>query len=280
MATSGKTVKQSSDGHGPPGQQQEPQARRARGQREQTGQSQRDTSAQSRGHKPDERQQREERILDAAATLLVRWGYRKTTIDDVAREAGVGKGTIYLHWKDKNELFRAAIMRANQLLSKDIMGRIADDPEGGLPHRLWAHGMVAALDNPLMAAIVKGQPDIFQGLLNGFDLQTRDQLVGNAEEYVVQLQRAGLIRSDIPVPVVLYLMTSLKIGVLTASDFMGLEHMPPMEELTEAISDMVRRWLEPEQLPGESATGKQLLADLLENVQGIAEHRDAQGERE
>ncbi|GAC1395003.1 MAG: hypothetical protein NVSMB65_13760 [Chloroflexota bacterium] len=45
----------------------------------------------------DERQRREERILDAAATLLVRWGYRKTTLDDVAREAGVGKGTIYLH---------------------------------------------------------------------------------------------------------------------------------------------------------------------------------------
>ncbi len=44
----------------------------------------------------DERQRREERLLDAATTLLVRWGYRKTTIDDVAREAGVGKGTIYL----------------------------------------------------------------------------------------------------------------------------------------------------------------------------------------
>ena len=59
----------------------------------------------------DERKLREERILDAATALLVRWGYRKTTIDDVAREAGVGKGTIYLHWKDKNELFRTAIWR-------------------------------------------------------------------------------------------------------------------------------------------------------------------------
>lgn len=247
MVTSGKTAKQSSAGQGPPLQQ---------------------------------REQREERILDAAAALLVRWGYRKTTIDDVAREAGVGKGTIYLHWKDKNELFRAAIMRANQLLGKDIMQRIADDPEGGLPHRLWAHGMVAALDNPLMAAIMKGQPDIFQGLIGGFDSQTRDQLAGNAEEYVVQLQRAGLIRADIPVPVVLYLMAALKVGVITAPDLTGLDRMPPMDQLTEAISDLMRRWLEPEQLPSESATGKQLLADLLDNVQDIAEHRDSKGERE
>src|SRR5262245_12062425 len=69
----------------------------------------------------DARQRREERILDAAATLLVRWGYRKTTIDDVAHEAGVGKGTIYLHWKDKNALFRAALWRANQQVSDEVM---------------------------------------------------------------------------------------------------------------------------------------------------------------
>ncbi len=280
MAPSGKTVNQSAAGQGPPDQQRKQQARRARGQRERAGQIQSGGGAPVHGHKPDERQQREERILDAAAALLVRWGYRKTTIDDVAREAGVGKGTIYLHWKDKNELFRAAIMRANQLLGNDIKQRIADDPEGGLPHRLWAHGMVAALDNPLMAAIVRGQPDIFQGFIGGFDSHTRDQLAGNAEEYIVQLQRAGLIRVDIPVPVILYLMTALKVGVITASDLTGLEHMPPMEQLTEAISDLMRRWLEPEQLPSDSATGKRLLADLLDNVQDIADHRDPKGKRE
>src|SRR5215467_428905 len=84
----------------------------------------------------EERQQREERILDAAAALLMRWGYRKTTIDDVAREAGVGKGTIYLHWKDKNELFLAVILRAQQQVGVEVMQRIAADPEGGRFHRL------------------------------------------------------------------------------------------------------------------------------------------------
>lgn len=280
MATSGKTSKQPQTSKGPPAPQREHPATRASGHRERASHSQTDEGAPSQRRETDERQQREERILDAAVTLLVRWGYRKTTIDDVAREAGVGKGTIYLHWRDKNELFRAAIMRANQLLGKDIMQRIADDPEGGLPHRLWAHGMVAALDNPLMAAIMRGQPDIFQGLIGGFDPQTRNQLVGNAEEYVVQLQRAGLIRADLPVPVVAYMMAALKIGVITAPDLVGKEYMPEMEQLTEAISDLMRRWLEPEQLPSDSETGKQLLAELLENVQDIGESRLSKGERE
>src|SRR5215831_3409349 len=130
---------------------------------------------------PDERKLREQRILDIAAAMLVRWGYRKTTIDDVARESGVGKGTIYLHWKDKNELFRAAILRASQQVSEDMMQRVAADPEGGLPHRLWAHGMLAARANPLITAIMKGQPDIFQGLISTFDPEMRSLLMGNAE---------------------------------------------------------------------------------------------------
>jgi AcrR family transcriptional regulator len=219
----------------------------------------------------DERQQREERILDAAATLLVRWGFRKTTIDDVAREAGVGKGTIYLHWRDKNELFRAAIWREYDLLSEDIMRRVNADPQGGLPHRLWAHGMIATLDSPLTAAIMKGQPDIFQGLLDGLDQESRNRLSGNAEVYVAQMQRIGLVRADLTPSSIAYVMSALKIGLIHAPDFTGPDRAPSMEAQTEAISDLLRRWLEPETLPTETEEGKLLLANLLENVQGIAE---------
>ena len=267
MTSRGGAARRPDIAKGPPGQ------RRARGS------ATFDTaSAVTPEGERDERLAREERILDAAATLLMRWGYRKTTIDDVAREAGVGKGTIYLHWRDKNELFQAAIMRANQLLGQDIMRRIADDPQGGLPHRLWAHGMVAALENPLMAAIMKGQTDIFQGLLGGFDPQTREQLAGNATDYVVQLQRAGLIRADLPVSLITYMMAALKMGVVNAPDLVGKDRMPPLEQVTDAVSDMIRRWLEPERLHSESEAGKRLLADLLEKVQDIADPRESAGE--
>ncbi|MGZ6391294.1 MAG: TetR/AcrR family transcriptional regulator, partial [Ktedonobacterales bacterium] len=127
----------------------------------------------------DERTLREERILDAAAALLVRWGYRKTTIDDVAREAGVGKGTIYLHWKDKTELFRAVIARVSEQATEDMMQRIAADPEGGLFHRVWTHGMLVLFAHPLLAALMTGKSDIFQGMMDSLDPETISQLVGN-----------------------------------------------------------------------------------------------------
>ena len=43
--------------------------------------------------------------------LLARYGYRKMTIDDVAREVGIGKGTIYLHFKSKEDVALSRIDR-------------------------------------------------------------------------------------------------------------------------------------------------------------------------
>jgi AcrR family transcriptional regulator len=244
MATSRKTIHQTPPGNSPP-------------------------HHQATLEPVDERQQREARILDAAAALLVRWGYRKTTIDDVAREAGVGKGTIYLHWKDKNALFLAAVLRAQQQSGSEVMRRVAADPEGGRFHRLWTHGMVAALEDPLMAAIMKGQTDLFQGLAGAFQSGMLQQLTKDYEAYIVQLQQAGLIRSDIPAPVISFLTGALKIGVINTPDIYGQDQRPSMEQLTDAISDMLRRWLEPEHLPSDTSAGKQLVTEWWEKVQEV-----------
>ena len=214
----------------------------------------------------DERTLREERLLDAAATLLVRWGYRKTTIDDVAREAGVGKGTIYLHWKDKNALFRAAIWREQQRFNEELQRRINADPEGGLLHRITTHGMLAALSNPLIAAIAGGKTDIVGGYLGALDPGSLRQLVDSGDAYFRELQRAGLIRADLPVSAVTYLLGALKVGMFNWSELQSQEHKPSMEQLTEALSDLIRRWLEPEHLPGTSDVGKRLWAEYLSSV--------------
>ena len=217
----------------------------------------------------DERQAREERILDAAAALLIRWGYRKTTVDDVAREAGVGKGTIYLHWKDKSALFAATLRRASRRLITYTIQQIAADPAGGLPHRLWTHSMLAAFSDPLMAAVMSGQSDILQGLTSVFPAAALQQMAGDYEEYIVRLQRAGLIRTDLPVSVITLLTSALKIGLINTPDVLGTGQRPSVEQLTEAISDLIRRWLEPDRPPGDSEVGKQLLIAWLEKLRAV-----------
>ena len=46
----------------------------------------------------------EDRILDGWNRLLARYGYRKLTMDDLASEVGIGKGTIYLYFRSKEDL--------------------------------------------------------------------------------------------------------------------------------------------------------------------------------
>ena len=50
-------------------------------------------------------------ILDATDRLLARFGYRKMTVEDIAAEAGIGKGTIYLHFTSKEEVVLSHIDR-------------------------------------------------------------------------------------------------------------------------------------------------------------------------
>ena len=50
-------------------------------------------------------------ILDATDRLLARYGYRKMTVEDIASEARIGKGTIYLHFSSKEEVVLSHVDR-------------------------------------------------------------------------------------------------------------------------------------------------------------------------
>src|SRR5690349_23860201 len=99
-------------------------------------------SARDQTEERSKRQERADRILDAAAELMLRWGYNKTTIDDIARYAGVAKGTIYLHWKTREDLFTALMQREYIRLAEDIKQRVVSDPEGGTLRGITKHTML------------------------------------------------------------------------------------------------------------------------------------------
>ncbi len=59
-------------------------------------------------------------ILEAAPRLLGRLGYRKSTMDDLAREAGVARRSIYVHFTSKEEVFLASIDRVVENLIAEL----------------------------------------------------------------------------------------------------------------------------------------------------------------
>src|ERR1700757_1769674 len=67
-------------------------------------------------------------IVDAAMEEFVARGFAGTRLDDIARRAGVAKGTIYLHFKDKESMFEELIRTA----IVPLIGRLhAPPPPGG-----------------------------------------------------------------------------------------------------------------------------------------------------
>jgi len=59
-------------------------------------------------------------ILDATDQLLARYGYRKMTIDDLAKEVGIGKGSVYLHFDSKEEIALSHIDRIIERLKSSL----------------------------------------------------------------------------------------------------------------------------------------------------------------
>lgn len=69
-----------------------------------------------------------QKILDAAQSRLWHFGFKKTTIDEVAADAGVGKGTVYLHFASKEEIALAimAEFKTENVRRQEIIAQSPD----------------------------------------------------------------------------------------------------------------------------------------------------------
>src|SRR5256885_15059173 len=74
--------------------------------------------------------ERRSAIIEAAMDEFIARGFAATRLDDVAKRAGVAKGTIYLHFKDKEALFEELIRTAIVPLVSRL---VAGPPPAGAP---------------------------------------------------------------------------------------------------------------------------------------------------
>ncbi|RKI50319.1 TetR/AcrR family transcriptional regulator [Corallococcus sp. AB004] len=70
-------------------------------------------------------------IMGAAGEVFARFGFKKASVEDIARRAGVGKGSIYLHFESKEALFEAIVERAHAESLSELNARVrrAKTPE-------------------------------------------------------------------------------------------------------------------------------------------------------
>lgn len=72
-----------------------------------------------------------EHLVQAARQVFMRYGFKKTALDDIAKEARKGKSTIYYYFKSKDEIFKAVIEAESEIRTQTINEQVSavDDPQ-------------------------------------------------------------------------------------------------------------------------------------------------------
>jgi TetR/AcrR family acrAB operon transcriptional repressor len=192
----------------------------------------------------DERQQQ---ILDAAAAVIVRLGYDKTTMSDIAEEAGASRRTVYQYFNGKEELFEALLYREYLQYAQTWLEQIEADPRGGTIGGFYRAIFHAVNRRPLIAAMLRRDQRVIGNYLRKRDNLFSQMVSGvNTLAFFQALQAAGAIRQDIDATVILHIVEMLSYGQLTIGDFKPPDQFPPYDAVMEALADMMDRALAPQ----------------------------------
>ena len=115
-----------------------------------------------RGHESEAG--RRAHVLDAALLIFARYGYRKASMDDVARAADISRPGLYFYFASKQDLFRAAVTRA---LDGDVAAaeRALADTDRPLRDRLieafdhWTGRYIGPMAKDV-ATVIESNPDL------------------------------------------------------------------------------------------------------------------------
>jgi len=165
---------------------------------------------------PLQRAERATQILDVAAELLLRHGYRRVTVDDVATGAGVGKGTIYLHWNNREELFTAVFAREVLRAVGELVQALQHDPGVCLLHRLARAYFLAIMNRPLLRGFIVTDADLLGKLAKPRGGASEDRHRLMSRSYFQLLAERDLLRTDMNVDAIAYAFQATFEGFLHA----------------------------------------------------------------
>jgi AcrR family transcriptional regulator len=181
------------------------------------------------------------RILDAAARLLLRHGHDRTTIGDVAREAGVAKGSVYAHWRSRDELFVALLRREQAAVLTRVRDRLRSAGRPADLELLLAESVRAFQARPLVVAVLTRDTEILGGLARATAHEGVRQ--GSIVELLATLRDGGWIRTDRSLAEQVTVLTAVYLGYFLTEPLLPGEFRVPDDAASGLIAETVQRAL-------------------------------------
>lgn len=182
-----------------------------------------------------------ERILSEAEQLFWRYGVRSVTMEDIARELGISKKTIYQHFSDKEDILYQVI---NQKISADVTEiecsmQENDNPVEGLLMVLELMEKNKAEVSPnLLVDIKRYYPKAFALFRKHIDQHLMKSILENIQNGMTQ----GLYRADIN-PTILARMRTEQIELAFNSEFFPASQYAMLDIQRQLIHHFVRGML-------------------------------------
>lgn len=179
-------------------------------------------------------------ILDKAKERIDRFGFKKTTMDEVSRDCKISKKTIYEHFKDKEDLFISLFVRESRRSQEIIFARMGDiqDPVDRLT-QLMRTGIDYFKEDNFLTRLLKDDAALFTDLSLKYHQIVDADITAIIADIIREGKRQGKIR-DIDEEVVAY--AGLKL-------FQAFSHMQTIQFdkeksdqgfYTEAVIDFIR----------------------------------------
>lgn len=151
--------------------------------------------------------EKQEKIMRAAINEFNKDGFEKGNIGDIAKNAGVAKGSMYQYFENKRELFLSAVRWALDLLMKkyaptltlkkeemDIFDFLMENSKSS---------MIQIREERELGVFVQ---DVFLGKYNNLTDESMEYMIKFSQEYMVKLleagQKNGSVRNDIDIQII------------------------------------------------------------------------------
>lgn len=205
----------------------------------------------------------DEKILKTAEALFIRYGYDKTTLLDVAREADISRSTLYARWSRKETLFMALVWHSSRRYVADWIARVEADPEGGGFGSLYRHALLALEEDAFVKALMGQNRRILGSVLQRPEMRSviRNRLEMGGQ-MLRQFQACGVIRPDVDLEALAYLIQSLQYGMLHIDAVLPAESSPSWDRVSLVMVEVLERSLTPAN-GGNRDAGKEIVRAML-----------------
>lgn len=160
-------------------------------------------------------------LLDAAEAMFKEKGVASATLNDIAKSAGMTRGAIYWHFKDKSELVHAMCERATlpmEAMVNEVIAVAGDDPLGSV-RRLTVHALTQVAES-------KRQQVVFEILFHKCEktgelaevfereYESRNECHSQIEDLLKQAVKRGQLPVDTDTHMAMQALHSFMVGLM------------------------------------------------------------------